>query len=236
MKSRTCALFASLGLIVILIWSSAACALERDFQTWINVTAIGKFYSDDKVFSHLRYWLEGQQRFGADTSRYSQVLLRPGLGYALTENTSIWLGYAWAYTGVPYTSHPFEENRIWQQLLWVKSFPAAVLSNRIRTEQRFLENNPKTAYRFRELVKVFAPVKTNARLALVASNEVFFHANNFVGKDSRGFDQNRFFVGLGYKVSPIAITEIGYMNQYLRRFGVPNFFADILAINVYFSL
>lgn len=236
MRVRKSALLAILELIVFVGWSNTACALERDFQTWINTTAIGRFYSDDKVFSHLRYWLEGQQRLGGDTSRYSQILLRSGLGYALTENTSIWLGYAWVYTGPPNSSTPFEENRIWQQLLWVKNYPSVTLTNRFRTEQRFLENNPKTAYRFRELVKVFAPLKNNGKLALVSSDEVFFHINNFVGKDSRGFDQNRFFVGLGYKVSSFAITEIGYMNQYIRRFGVPNFAADILAVNVYLSL
>lgn len=236
MRVRSNVLMVFLGLIVIVGWSKSAFALERDFQNWLNLTTIGKFYSDDKVFSHLRYWLEGQQRLGANSSRYSQILLRPGLGYALTQNTSIWLGYAWIYTGPPNSSSPFEENRIWQQLLWVKTYPYLTLTSRTRTEQRFLENNPKTAYRIRELVKVFAPIKNNGRLAFVTSDEIFFHKNNFVGTNSQGFDQNRFFIGLGYEVNSFTIAEMGYMNQYIRRFGVPDFLANILGINVYLSL
>jgi hypothetical protein len=229
--------FLYLGLIVILSWSeNAACSLERDTQSWLNITSIGKTHSQDKILGRIRYWIEGQQRLGDDITRFSQTLLRPGLGYALTENTSIWFGYAWVYTGEPFTSSPFEEDRIWQQLLWIKTNQYFTFTSRTRTEQRFLENNPKTAYRIRELIKISAPLKNHAKLSFVTSDEVFLHKNNFVGTNSRGFDQNRFFIGCGYKLSPIATTEIGYMNQYIRRFGVPNFLTNIISINFFLSL
>ncbi len=223
--------------IFVLGWSkSAECALERDFQSWFNITAIGKTHSKDKILGRVQYWLEGQQRLGDDSSRFSQILLRPGLGYALTENLSIWLGYAWIYTGKPNTPNPFEEDRIWQQLLWIKTYRSLTLMSRTRTEQRFLENNPKTAYRFRELIKISVPLKHYPEFSFVTSDELFLHKNNFVGTNSRGFDQNRYFIGLGYKISPIATTELGYMNQYIRRFGVPDFLANIVSINFYLSL
>ncbi len=224
-------------LVGIFIWpNNAECALERDFQTWLNVTAIGKTHSNDKIIGRVRYWLEGQQRFGDDSSRFTQTLVRPGLGYALTESLSIWLGYAWVYTGIPFTTNPFEEDRIWQQLLWTKTNRYLTFTSRTRTEQRFLENNPKTAYRIRELIKISVPIKQYANFNFVTSDELFLHKNNFVGTNSRGFDQNRFFIGLGYKINPIATTEIGYMNQYIRRFGVPNFLTNIVSINLFLSL
>ncbi len=224
-------------LVGIFIWpNNAECALERDFQTWLNVTAIGKTHSNNKIIGRVRYWLEGQQRFGDDSSRFTQTLVRPGLGYALTESLSIWLGYAWVYTGIPFTTNPFEEDRIWQQLLWTKTNRYLTFTSRTRTEQRFLENNPKTAYRIRELIKISVPIKQYANFNFVTSDELFLHKNNFVGTNSRGFDQNRFFIGLGYKINPIATTEIGYMNQYIRRFGVPNFLTNIVSINLFLSL
>ena len=224
-------------LVGVFIWpKNAECALERDFQSWFNITAIGKTHSDDKIIGRVRYWLEGQQRFGDDSSRFTQTIFRPGLGYALTDNLSMWLGYAWIYTGIPFTPNPFEEDRIWQQLLWTKTNRYLTFTSRTRIEQRFLENNPKTAYRFRQLIKISVPLKQYANFSFVTSDELFLHKNNFVGTNSSGFDQNRFFIGLGYKINPKATTEIGYMNQYIRRFGVPNFLTNIVSINFLLSL
>ncbi|WP_058518519.1 DUF2490 domain-containing protein [Legionella parisiensis] len=233
---RICILFSFLVGIFTLGWpKNAECAIERDFQSWFNVTATGKTHSKDKILSRVLYWLETQERIGDDSSRFSQILVRPGLGYALTENLSIWVGYAWIYTGIPNTSNPFEEDRIWQQLLWIKSNRYLTFTSRTRTEQRFLENNPKTAYRFRELIKISVPIKQYTKFSFVASDELFLHKNNFVGKNSRGFDQNRFFIGFGYKINPITTTEIGYMNQYIRRFGVPDFLSNIVSINFFIN-
>ncbi|MBI2786350.1 MAG: DUF2490 domain-containing protein [Legionella longbeachae] len=232
-----CVLHLFLGLILIFSWpKNAFCSLEQDFQTWLNITAIGKTHSENKFWSRVRYWLEGQQRWGEDSSHFSQTLLRPGLGYALTENTTIWLGYGWVYTGEPFTSNTFEENRIWQQLLWVKTHLHLTLTSRTRMEERFLENAPKTAYRFRQLVKMSIPFKNQPKISFATSDEVFFHLNNFIGANNRGFDQNRLFVGLGYQLNPFIKTEIGYMNQYIRRVDVPNFLSNILSINFYLSL
>lgn len=215
---------------------SAACATQQDMQSWLNVTATGSFPKPDKTASSLKYWLEGQERFGDDSARFSQTLLRPGLGYALNANTSLWLGYAWVYSGRPLTSKSFAENRIWQQLLWVKSTRYLTFTSRTRMEQRFLENNPKTAYRARQLIKLSLPLPTYTQFSLVSSDELFWHKNNFVGKNSQGFDQNRFFIGFGYKFNPQVTTEVGYMNQSIRRFGVPNFLANILSVSFFLSL
>lgn len=228
-------LFWFLGWIILAGSERTECATIHDFQTWFNLTTTGKIYSQDKVLSKLRYWLEGQERLGDDSSRFTQTLLRPGIGYALTENLTLWIGYAWIATGQPITTNPFEEERMWQQLLWVKTYSAYTLTSRTRTEQRFLENTPKTAYRIRQLIKFSVPFKKNNPLRFVTSDEVFIHKNDFVGRNSRGFDQNRFFLGLGYQFNQKAATEIGYMNQYVRRVGVPNFQANILSINFFLN-
>lgn len=207
-----------------------------DTQSWLNVTAIGNFYKTNKSPSRYKYWLEGQERVGDDISESTQSLLRSGIGYSLTENWSLWAGYAWVRTGYPLANTPFEENRIWEQLLWMKSYTNFTLTSRTRMEQRFLETSHKTAYRARQLFKVAIPLKSYSKLSVVSSDEVFIHKNNFIGTASKGFDQNRFFIGLGYRFNSKINTEIGYMNQYIRRVGIPNFQANIAAINCYLSL
>lgn len=152
---------------------TAECATQHDMQSWLNVTAIGSFQRQDKIASRVKYWLEGQERFGDDSTRFTQTLLRPGIGYALTANTSLWLGYAWVHTGRPLAIRTFAENRIWQQLLWVKTSRYLTLTSRTRMEQRFLENNPKTAYRARQLIKLSLPLPAYIQLSLVSSDELF---------------------------------------------------------------
>lgn len=214
----------------------ATAATQYDMQTWVNVTAIGTFHTANKPFNRLKYWLEGQERLGDDSSHFTQTLVRPGLGYALTENLSIWVGYGWVHTGYPLTTHPFTEDRIWQQLLWIKTTPYLTFTSRTRMEQRFLANNPKTAYRARQLFKVSIPLKAHPKFSLVSSDEVFWHKNNFVGRNNRGFDQNRFFAGLGYKITPMVNTEIGYLNQYIRRVGAPNFLSNNVSVSFLLTL
>lgn len=225
----------ALFFVLLSISQQGMCSLERDAQSWLNITATGSF-NKNKTSNHWRYWLEGQERFGDDSSRITQTLLRPGIGYAINKNTSVWLGYAWVHTGAPLTNNPFTENRIWQQLLWVKTNQYFTLTSRTRTEQRFLENNSKTAFRARELIKISIPWHSNSKVSVVSSDELFWHKNNFIGRNSSGFDQNRIFMGFGYKINPAITTEIGYMNQYVRRFNVPNFLANILSINVFLNL
>lgn len=222
--------------LLSLVFTTAIANTRHDFQTWLNVTAIGNFTKADKSKSRFKYWLENQERIGDHSEHFTQIMARPGLGYALTDNLSLWVGYGWIYTGYPLTTQSFEENRIWEQLLWIKKMPRFLFMSRTRLEQRFLENNPKTAYRARQLLKFMLPLTHYPQWSVVSSDELFLHKNNFVGKNSRGFDQNRFFIGMAYTFNQTLTTEMGYMNQYIRRFGVPNFNADILAVNFILSL
>lgn len=188
--------------------------------------ASGYFAEDSKSFGRFKYWLEGQQRLGDDSSRFTQSLIRPGIGYDLTDNTSLWLGYAWIMTRAPLTTNPFEENQIWQQLLWVKSMDYLTLRSRTRTEQRFFRN-ATVGYRIRQLAKFSVPLKSS-KFSLVAFDECFWNLN----RNDKGFRQNRAFVGLGYHFNSTITGEFGFMNQYIFRNRIPNFSANILFLSI----
>ncbi len=112
---------------------------KEDFQTWGNITATGSLDVFDPNLSKYRYWLEGQGRFGNDTSQVSQGMLRTGLGYAISETLTMWLGYAFIPTEEPFVREPFDEHRIWQQLLWNHTFSFGTFSSRSRLEERFMQ-------------------------------------------------------------------------------------------------
>lgn len=221
--------------MIFILTKEGFCATQHDFQIWPNVTVTGPFNKGSRDFNRFKYWLENQERIGDDSKHVSQTLLRSGIGYMLSDRASLWLGYAWIRTSFPLTTQPFNEDRIWQQLFWTKSINSWTFTSRTRTEQRFMANNRKTAYRIRQFVKLAIPFKNHPKLYFVNFDELFWHKNNFIGRNSKGFDQNRFFTGLGYQFNSETSVEIGYLNQYIRRFGVPNFLANALSINLFIN-
>ena len=215
-----------------LIFSNPAAAdrTVEDFEVWGNITALGNFGAlnpNNPDLKKFRWWMEGQGRFGNDASQFTQSLIRPGLGYAITDKIVVWAGYAWAPTAEPLSiAHPYNEHRLWEQVTWADNFSFGRLSTRSRFEQRFFDHNAPIAgnddvnHRFRQLVKLAVPMPSiDPNLSFIVQSELFINmtnANNpaFI---SQGYDQNRAFVGLGYKVNQYATVELGYMNQFINR-------------------
>lgn len=203
----------------------AATLPNRDFQGWLNYTMTGGIY---KPF---RYWLETQERGGDNVSRFSQGLIRPGLGYSVNREWSVWLGYAWIYTAMPYVQTPVHENRIWQQALWVKPYRLNTFIARTRLEQRFIQQSPNMGWRLRQLAKAEFPLAKASHWSLVSSDEVFVHLNSYNINTQQGFDQNRCFLGFGYRPRKHVLIELGYMNQYIKRSSGGAFSANIASLN-----
>jgi Protein of unknown function (DUF2490) len=201
-----------------------------DFQYWNQTTAIGP------LTEKTRYWLEEQARVGNDVSRLSQMILRPGFGYVLSENGTIWLGFAYIYTQFPFAPRRVDENRIWQQFLWIRDYDWGRVFSRTRLEQRFLDTISTTGWRFRQFARVQISFKNNEKAFISTMEELFVHINNTLRQGSnRGFDQNRFFVGIGFFANKNTLMEVGYQNQYIRRINSQNYFGSYLATNVIFN-
>ncbi len=211
---------------------------QTDFQTWGNITATGNFgfiNPANPTLKKLKWWAEGQGRFGDNTSRFSQALLRPGIGYQVTDTTSIWAGYAWAPTEPPFSSVPFDEQRVWQQVLWKNQFSFGTVQSRSRLEQRMAPQlGNDVGVRFRELLKLSVPLAFAPGFSYIVQDEVFVALNSNDWVPRRGIDNNRFFTGLGYAFDKNITGEIGYMNHYIIRRGA-NLMDHILSVNLFFN-
>ena len=161
-------------------------------------------------------------------------MLRTGLGYALNDNTSVWLGYAFVPTEEPFVVTPVDEHRIWQQLLWSEKFSFGTLTSRSRFEQRFVQRGEDVGWRFRQMLKLSTPLPFATDFSLVATDEYFANINRTDWNDD-GFDQNRAFAGIGYNFNKNIKTEIGYMNQYIRKAVGPDRISHILSVNLYLN-
>lgn len=197
---------------------------EEDFQTWGVVVATGSLGSLDQRWNRALYSLEGHGRFGNDSSRFSQGIIRPALGYALNAHHSVWLGGDWVPTSRPFAIRDdFNEYRSWQQWLWSDTFSFGTLVSRSRFEQRYFDipDTEDVGHRYRHLLKVSLPIRLlDPDFNLILGNELFVNLTHADATSIRqGFDQNRAIVGFSYRVGRTTVMEIGYMNQYLSRKG-----------------
>jgi len=230
--------FAIVTCSLIPIASSPAQAdVQEDFQIWENVTARGNFgfiNPDNPELKRWRWWGEIQMRYRDSGQELNQMLVRPGIGYALTDRSTVFVGYAHV-TNYPPIGGLVQENRIWQQYQWSGPTPLGAFTTRSRLEERWQDNGSDTGLRFRELLKFNWPFSFHPAASFVLADEMFVNlveANWGIPTAKQGFDQNRGFAGIGYRFTPIILMELGYMNQYINT-TTKDRLNNILSINLY---
>lgn len=137
-----------------------------------------------------------------------QLLLRTGLGYKIGSKSNLLLGYGYInsenFTGNGDDQVTVEEHRIFQQFITKQNIGTVSLQHRYRFEQRFVESDFKT--RFRYFLGANIPFK-DSKYYLSAYNEIFLNG------ESNVFDRNRIYGGVGYKLRKGVKIELGYMSQ-----------------------
>src|SRR5690606_10383692 len=81
-----------------------------------------------------------------------QLLLRSGIGFNLSENNNILIGYGFIYSE-PYIVNTtkktnFNEHRIFQQFITRQNFNRLTVQHRYRFEQRFIEDDFRLRLRY----------------------------------------------------------------------------------------
>lgn len=199
--------------VVLLLPSIVFADTETKSSLWLM--SLNRFQFTEQY----RGFLDIQPRFtaddvpGGDNGALDTVLIRGALGYQLKPNIGIYQGYAIIPTHDP----DKVEHRSFQELLAKQSLTRdAILVHRLRFEQRFLEGVDDTSLRFRYFARFTYPLKgIHDNLSLAINEEVFIHLNDTDGGPQSGFNQNRLFMGLNYRVSKSYAFEVGYQNQYV---------------------
>lgn len=217
-----------LALPPLLLAASPALA-EEDVQPWLAVTAT------IPVADRVVVWLEGQARTSNDASRLNQILLRPALGYKATSTTTLFAGYAFVPTNPPGPAR-FNEHRIWEQATFriLGDGRGITLSGRSRLEQRFREGDGDVGHRFRQLIRLTAPVDAKGTQAVVWS-EPFIGLNDTRWGQPGGLDRWRNFIGVSLPVASTLRIEPGYMNEVVEQRG-PDRMNHIASLTLNFSL
>lgn len=159
------------------------------------------------------------------TDGFSVSIIRPGLMYYLSENTSLAVGYAYGhyFAGNDGRQVVMPEHRPWQQIMWSNRYPKMRLQQRLRLEERFrhklaapdkLGEGYNFNYRVRYNFSLSAPVGKKPfapqTFSFVFNDEAMLNFGKEIIYNT--FDQNRLFLGFNYHVSKISNVQVGYMN------------------------
>ena len=227
----------SLGILCLvgLIAAPARAEVQQDGGAWLMFAGQGSFKEVSPSVSRLRWWFDSQLRMSGEDDGLGQTVVRPGVGWQLTPETSVWLGYGWIRT-FPTNAPDWNENRIWQQYIWTPRFGDLRFQSRTRLEERFGEDRKVVSWRVREFVKILYPVLPSEKLFFSAYEELFVTLNDTDWGPRAGVDQNRVFVGLNAPVGDSWQIEVGYMNRLVVRPGRENLIDHLASINVFLNL
>lgn len=216
------------ALLALLSLPQPVRADDFDSQFWSLFTFNARFRSG------LRLYAEAQPRLGNNYKEWSQLILRPAVGYQVNRNLSLWLGYGWTPNLNPDYNN---EHRLFQQALLEHRISGLDIINRTRLEQRSIEGAGEWAWRFRHQVRLVKPLDAKSQWLAVGMTEVFWNLNSTPNGPESGYDQVRPYLGFGYNVNKHTRIEAGYqlvaINSPRNR---PNRRYDVLLIMVNYNL
>ena len=227
----------SLVVMTILLLCSVApvCAFaaEDNPGAWVSFSVSDAFRSGEQD-SRWHYWVDTQARFFDPGSGVTQYLVRPAIGYRITDALKGWVGYA-RFRSENRAGTVAHENRYWQQLDWAAGqILGGNVSMRARLEQRSVSVGDDVALVMRFMTKYVRPLGADGRTSFVVGIEPFFSLNDTDWAGESRLAQNRTFVGMGWRVADAFTIEAGYMNQYLWIDGGEDrvFHHGVLSFNV----
>jgi hypothetical protein len=206
--------------ILLLLFTTSIFAkgeIIEDFQVVVPVNL------NIKLGEHLRGWFEIQPRIQENASELDVAIIRPGIGWQLNKNWTVWAGYLMQANRNRVQDNYSIENRSWQGLTYQKTFGNNVFEVRNRLEQRFLPANGNMSNRWRTRFRNEYIFPDQTTWSIIAGEEVFVNLDtNEVDPSHQlqsGVSQNRANVGIGYRFNPQFQVDTGYLNQVFLNFG-----------------
>jgi hypothetical protein len=195
--------------------------VNQQTQFWTSLNTTARISEKWSVIAdiHIR-----RNNFMQDPNFY---LVRGAGQYAIKPNFTVAAGYAhmWIAPSRADWQAFVNENRLYQQAIFVTAIGKVNLVQRIRNEQRWqqiiVNDKPSGNWRFtdrvRYLISATIPISNNPYMPKpVISNELLVHFGKPVVYNT--FDQNRLFLGIRQQISKPLSFDVGYMHVYQQKF------------------
>lgn len=187
---------------------SLASATEDRLEFWLNPSA--RYWMNEKT----NFRLETAQRFRSeDDRRPDTYFARLWAGHRFNDNLSLEVGVEKRVN-----DGDADETRLLQQLLTRHG----IFRNRVRLEQRFVENAPQMGLRLRTDHGVFVPLDRERKWNLRAEAEFFFTLRPTTPGSLTGFSELRTQAGLAYQLNERMSLGLLYMRQQRVRKNRPD--------------
>ncbi len=198
--------------VLLLVPAIAQADPVEDLQLWTSIIASGSIAGD------LVGQVEASARLGDDLKRVRQTLTRGSIGYKITPDLTLSLGFG-HITGYRAGLRDNVEERIYQQANWrIASLGRGALSTRVRLEQRFVRPGRDVGWRYRQTLRYQVPL-ARGKNSLIVQAEPFIAINSTDWGGRAGFDQVRGLIGVAVPLSKWMTLEAGYQAQYVRSVG-----------------
>lgn len=204
------------GLVAIAMLISTNAEAVSDYQVWLPINI------NTKLSEQWRGFLELQPRIGNDASNLTSMIVRPALGWALNDKATFWVGYLMSADTVALDSDTYLiENRAFQGFSWrdTANDKQFIWEVRNRLEERFLPHNSDPSIRWRTRLRVEKLLPGHSPWSVIASEEIFVNLNDNANNAQlqTGAQQNRLYLGMGYRFAPEVQVETGYLYQHVWR-------------------
>lgn len=236
----------AITVFILLVFYGQLAGAQTKSTTHVQQVWLG-YFNQTRFSNKWGMWLDLHLRTKEDFfTNFSQAIARGGLTYYLNNDTKLTAGYAYI-SHFPADNHKnisMPEHRPWQQIQWHTRFERMRLMQWFRLEERYRrkilnDNELADGYNFNFRVRYnimaqFALGKNRFKpnsFAFVLNDEA--HVN--FGKEIvyNYFDQNRFFAGFNYFVSPHDNIQIGYMNLF-QQLASGNRYRSIHTARIFF--
>jgi hypothetical protein len=179
------------------------------------------YFLQGKISENWGYFLEQQLRLndapGLEPIRLrgNRWLVRPAVFWNVPSLKRLQLFFGAAHT--PNLSPVRGEFRLWQQIQFSPPTSGVSLLQRLRLEQRHIEQTEGLSHRARLMLRAAHSISPESPWGLAVFDEVFWNLNTVNGGPAAGFDQNRFFAGPQYQIDQRTRLEVGYLQSWIAR-------------------
>lgn len=199
----------STALLASIVGHGPAMSAEDDLAFW-SLARYQHRFSD--------VWgaeMQAEVRFNDDISQLDEVLLKPSLRYYFLDKYSLSLGYKHVEKKLGSNEHD-----IWQELHL--EYPSGLFGfhHQFRMEERFINGISGMIPRLTLKSNVSHPLSDDVYLAFWEA--AFFNLADKGEGPVSGFEQNRVYGGIGFKLSKAVKLEFGYLWGYERKRTGPN--------------
>jgi hypothetical protein len=189
----------------LLFLHASARAAEDDFQIWPVVTL------HHGLSDHWGAHIQTRVRFDEDVSRTKDLLVRTFGSWTNLKSLTFDLGYDYVHS-----FHAASEHRAWQAGEHKLRWGDFAVKNRIRLDQRLVEDVDGVVLRFRYRLRGTHPIAGSGWYG-VLSDEAFANLNDRSAGPVSGFEQNRLRAAVGVRFLGRVRAESGYEWQYAER-------------------